>query len=641
MELKAALYIRVSTAHQVDKYSLPFQKSELINYAKHVLNISDYHIFEDAGFSAGNTNRPAYKEMMGRIQDGEFTHLLVWKLDRISRNLKDFVDMYEDLAAHDIKLISKMEQFDTTTIIGEAMLKMALIFAEMERLLTKERVTENVMARAARGEWYGGSAPYGFTKTEEVPYPVPVADEVETVQYIFNLYEKVKSTGEVSFQLNEQNIKTKKGGKWTEKTVRDILRRDFYIGTYSYNKRKSGSSRRLKDKSEWIVIPDNHPAIISKEQFERVNKMLNDNYRGRLDVQRANIHTHMFSKKLYCSNCGELLSAGLDTPRKDGYRPSRYTCSTNRKVRNIHSCNSFISDIGIAPFVLNYIANMIRLHDKANLGTNRSLTDIKRMLLRGNAFIDVKDINKDALKEVYIASLSDSEKEVYSLNNGEVSNDNSLALSRLKKEKSKYNKALERLEDLYLFDDEGISKKDYILRKKKITAKLDDIEDESRQLLSESGVSIDHSFLNDAKQFLMSQALLKSRDIDYRYLLDTIGVEEIADFIDSTVSKIIIEDKLVKSIIFNNGITHTFIYRPKEKRSKNHRQRGLYKEYRYVLLDHIKEHGPVKRVDVEKLTGLGRHGATTLINDLLSSEDLIRKGNSNAVQYFLNDEKKH
>src|SRR5690606_27908888 len=130
-----------------------------------------------------------------------------------------------------------------------------------------------------------------------------------------------------------------------------------------------------------------------------VNKMLSDNYKGIGDVQRANIHTHMFSKILYCGKCGELLTAGLDSPRKDGYRPSRYTCSTNRKVENTHSCNSFVSDVTLAPFVLNYIANLIRLQDK--ITTKHSLIDIERLLVRGKPFVDVLGLTKESLKETF------------------------------------------------------------------------------------------------------------------------------------------------------------------------------------------------------------------------------------------------
>ena len=97
---KSAVYVRVSTYHQIDKDSLPLQKKDMINYSKLVLGIDDYEIFEDAGFSAKNTDRPAFQQMIKRVKQGEFSHLLVWKIDRISRNLLDFCSMYDELKEH-------------------------------------------------------------------------------------------------------------------------------------------------------------------------------------------------------------------------------------------------------------------------------------------------------------------------------------------------------------------------------------------------------------------------------------------------------------------------------------------------------------------------------------------------------------
>lgn len=94
---KAAIYIRVSTHWQIDKDSLKVQRRELTAYVEMLLGIMDYVIFEDPGYSAKNTDRPDYQAMMDRIRTGEFTHLVVWKIDRISRNLLDFASMYDEI----------------------------------------------------------------------------------------------------------------------------------------------------------------------------------------------------------------------------------------------------------------------------------------------------------------------------------------------------------------------------------------------------------------------------------------------------------------------------------------------------------------------------------------------------------------
>lgn len=104
---KVAIYIRVSTMHQVDRDSLPMQRKDLAAYSELILGINDYEIFEDAGYSGKNTDRPAFQSMMGRLRKGEFSHVLVWKIDRISRNLLDFAEMYEELQALRVTFVSK------------------------------------------------------------------------------------------------------------------------------------------------------------------------------------------------------------------------------------------------------------------------------------------------------------------------------------------------------------------------------------------------------------------------------------------------------------------------------------------------------------------------------------------------------
>ena len=228
INMKAALYVRVSTQHQKDKDSLPFQKKELKNYAKYVLGIEKFEIFEDAGYSGKNTDRPKFQEMMSRIRKDEFSHLLVWKIDRISRNLKDFTEMYEELKRNGIIFISKNEQFDTSTAMGEAMLKIILVFAELERKLTAERVFSIMLSRAEKGLWNGARVPLGYDFDENLKFPTINEAEAAVVRFIYNSYEDTKSTNDVKHLLEENCIFTKNQKSWTTKTIADILRNPFY-----------------------------------------------------------------------------------------------------------------------------------------------------------------------------------------------------------------------------------------------------------------------------------------------------------------------------------------------------------------------------------------------------------------------------
>lgn len=632
---KAALYVRVSTLHQIDKDSLPFQRQELKNYAKYALNIDDFEIFEDAGYSAKNTDRPRYQEMMTRIRQGEFTHLLVWKIDRISRNLKDFSEMYEELKKCKVTFVSKNEQFDTSTAMGEAMLKIILVFAELERKLTAERVFSIMLSRAEKGLWNGATVPIGYVWSDKEKFPVVDQDEAKIVQYIYDLYEKHATTIKVAVILNDEHIPTKRGGKWTAKTVRDVLRNPFYIGTYRYNMRESDGSRRLKNKDEWIVVEDNHPGIVSKEQYRHVNEMLSDNYKGIGSAQRANIHTHIFSKLLYCGKCGHLLSAGLDAARNDGYRPSRYTCSTNRLVDNVHSCNNFVSDIAIAPFILNYISNLIRLQEK--MTPNHSIRDMERLLLRGSSFIDVIGVDNESLKETRTMLISGFNDQEYLTTKENTNVIMDLASERLQKDKAKYEKALSRLEDLYLFGEDGISKKDYIFKKRDLQERLEKIEDEIHKSNQKKTVKNSNVFIDNAKYFLITKEMQQARNVNFRELLDAVGKDLLADFIQSVVAKIVVSNKHVQSITFKNGITHTFAYKALIERKHNAPTKLLYKEYEDMVLDYLKENECASRTEIEKLTSMKRSSVLTLLHELMDRNLVVKRGNSVAIRYYLSE----
>ena len=245
--MKVAIYTRVSTHHQIDKDSLPLQREDLINYSKYVLNSKDYVIFEDAGYSGKNTDRPAFQDMIKRIKAGEFTHLLVWKIDRISRNLLDFCDMYDNLKKYNCIFVSKNEQFDTSSAMGEAMLKIILVFAELERKLTGERVKSVMLDRANKGLWNGAPMPLGYKWDSKIKFPVIDENEKETIETIFKLYLQNESTSVVRNYLNANNIKTKRDGSWTTKTVTDIIRNPFYVGTYRYNYRESARGKKKNE----------------------------------------------------------------------------------------------------------------------------------------------------------------------------------------------------------------------------------------------------------------------------------------------------------------------------------------------------------------------------------------------------------
>lgn len=560
--LKVAIYIRVSTHWQIDKDSLQVQRRELIAYAQMVLGIQDFVVFEDPGYSAKNTDRPDYQKMMDRLRTGEFSHLLVWKIDRISRNLLDFANMYEELKKLGVTFVSKNEQFDTSSAIGEAMLKIILIFAELERNMTAERVTAVMLSRANNGQWNGGRVPYGYDYNKDAKKFYPNSQESRVVFRIYELYEREQSLVYVARYLNEHGVRPRSGKDWTPTTVHKILTNVFYIGKYRYNVHQQGSGYKTKDESEWITIEDHHEPIVDDVLFERIQFLLKRNKRGGVkdgaSYTKKNIH--VFAGLLRCGNCGTNMSATLDRIRADGWRPSVYGCAKRRN--NAAACSGkFTSDVTIGPFVFNYIANIIRTQG-AN-ATSLSLPELQKLLLKGSMFSDVATVSEDGLSQLHsllLNGVSGMEyRPVGALSGAETSlNTKDSLLAR----KRKHETALNRLRSLYLYGDEPMAEKDFIIERQRITDQLSEI-DEQLSTLKDDAPSFlaDDEFMEKASYFIMAEKLLSDKTIDFEKYIRQLEPSVPRAFLRSVVSKIEITDGRVTAIEFKNGMTHRFSYK--------------------------------------------------------------------------------
>lgn len=558
---KAALYVRVSTRYQIDKDSLPFQRKKLKEYCK-FLGIDEFVIFEDDGYSAKNTDRPHFQEMMNRVRSGEFSHLIVYKVDRVSRNLLDFAAMYQELKDRKVTFISMNEQFDTSSAIGEAMLKIILIFAELERNMTSERVTGIMLDRAENGLWNGARMPVGYRWNGETKFPEPDPEERKIVQFIFDEYERTRSTMKVTRYLNNNHVKSKRGGQWTSKLIHDIIRNPFYIGTYRYNMREAGRGP-LKPESEWIVRKNNHEGIISEEQFVRCNRIMDENASTRDSSDlRARKYVHTFSGHLVCGKCGANMIASKDRARANGFRPSMYRCAQRSKMLDCDNSKT-INESYIGPFIFNYVANLARI--QKNSDQIDSLEKLQKELLKGEEFESVSSIMPDGLKETFAAmkySASGSYLPALGLSDDDADYSAAEQLSLLRGEKDKCKNAITRLTDLYLYDPDSMTKEEFSSRKKDLTKKVLDFEKQIEELEEESGGDdlADLSFIKKASAFLVAQRIVSKKHVDYMQMVLDLDNEILKDFVDQVIDQIVVTDGRVQSITFVNGLTHEFFY---------------------------------------------------------------------------------
>lgn len=563
---KAAIYIRVSTQYQVDRASLPVQREELINYARYALGIESCEIFEDAGYSAKNTDRPAYQQMMSRIRTGEFSHLLVWKIDRISRNLLDFAAMYKELKELGVIFVSKNEQFDTSSAMGEAMLKIILVFAELERNMTSERVSAVMVSRANSGKWNGGKIPFGYDYDKQTREFSINASEAAVIRTVYDLYETHWSLVTVAKILNEKGILPRSGKPWNPTTVRTMLVNPFYVGIYRYNRHDENNPKRftMKPETEWIIIEDHHPAIIDRDRQDRIVKALQNRQRGKYGqystYQRKNVH--IFAGLLRCGNCGSNMASTIDRPRSDGWRPSVYICSRRRRFDDCQ--NKYVSDTTLGPFVLNYIANMIKASN--SFGKTTSMETLQKKLLRGEYFADIDHIARPGLEELYnhlrngVGTFEYTPQPVNSAESLAAISEKDILLS----EKRRLERALSRLKSLFLYSEDTMAEKDYIVERKQILDSLEDVNARLEEVERTATASLslsDDEFLAKASYFIMAQQLQDKRFVDYEKFIRKIDPQIVKDFINSIVQNFCIKDGRIVSILFKNGIEHQFIYK--------------------------------------------------------------------------------
>ena len=194
-------------------------------------------VYLDRGYSGKNTHRPDFQRLLSDVQAGKIEKLYVYRLDRFSRSVADFGKLWEILQAHGVEFVSINENFDTSTPMGRAMLHIIMVFAQLERETTAERVKDNYYRRASLGAWPGGVAPYGFTLGREpdeqghmIPTLIIDPNKSETVKRIFLAYaEEETSLGAIARMLNQEGIPGPQRSTWDNVSLSRLLHTPCYV----------------------------------------------------------------------------------------------------------------------------------------------------------------------------------------------------------------------------------------------------------------------------------------------------------------------------------------------------------------------------------------------------------------------------
>lgn len=256
------------------------------------------------------------------------------------------------------------------------------------------------------------------------------------------------------------------------------------------------------------------------------------------------------------------MASTIDRPRSDGWRPSVYICSRRRRFNDCQ--NKYISDVTIGPFILNYVANIIRASN--SFGKTTSIETLQKKLLRGDYFSDVDHIGQAGLEELYnhlrdsVGLLEYKSQPVDAAESLSAINEKDLLLS----EKRRLERVLNRLKTLYLYSEDTMAEKDYIIERKTIADFLEEVNAklESAEKTAADSLSLfDDEFMAKAHYFVMAQQLQDKRFIDYEKFIRKIDPQIVKDFINSIVQNFCIKDGRIMSILFKNGIEHQFFYK--------------------------------------------------------------------------------
>ena len=329
-------------------------------------------IYEDEGFSGKTLERPDFKKMMSAAKTQGLKAIVVYRLDRISRNISDFSKLIEELSHLNIAFVSIREQFDTSTPTGRAMMYISSIFSQLERETIAERIRDNMHELAKTGRWLGGTPPTGYAseaiksitsegKSKKSCKLKMIPQEADIVRTIYDLYLEYDSQTVTEAELMKRGIKTKNNNYSTRFSIKAILQNPVYAiadkasfdyfranntdlfsseeefdgihGIMAYNRtfQQKGKATIYRPIEEWIVSVGGHPGLIPGKTWIRVQESLERNKSKAYRKPRTN--EALLTGLLYCSCGNHMYPKQTRQLTEDGKSIYTYVCQLKERSR--------------------------------------------------------------------------------------------------------------------------------------------------------------------------------------------------------------------------------------------------------------------------------------------------------------------
>ena len=391
----AGVYIRVSTEDQArEGFSLGEQEEKLLQLCK-FKELEVYKVYKDAGISAKDMeHRPQFQEMLKDMKEGKLNYIVAYKLDRITRSVRDLEELISVLEQYNCFLLCDRDDVNTSTANGRFFVRMLTVLSQLEIEIVSER-TKFGLNGAIKSGHIPGQRPFGYKSAEDKRMVIDNATR-RHVEKIFDMYLEGKSFQQIANFFKENNIYQKKN--WKDTTIQKIIDNKIYMGDYEQYKR-IGKQENL----EPIVYMNVVEPIISRAKWEECQRQKERNQRT---YTRDRVYT--FFQRLKCPNCSRIMKCkgSGGTKRKYMYYTCEY-CHINFNEDHVeHLLRDFIYDLlEYDMAVKNFFLPV--LEDKTN---NIDTTSIDK---------EIRDLEKqrDRIKDLYIKGIVeiDDFKEDYKL----------------------------------------------------------------------------------------------------------------------------------------------------------------------------------------------------------------------------------
>ncbi|MGM9878944.1 MAG: recombinase family protein [Bacilli bacterium] len=361
--ISTGIYIRVSTEDQAkDGFSIHAQREKLTKYAEaNDWFIYDYYV--DDGISGKNLNeRPEVSRLLKDVKEGKVNNILIYKLDRLTRSVRDLIYLIELFENHSCTFNSQTEKIDTSNAVGRMFVKIIGIFAEFERENLAERVSFGYEQKTREGNYTNTNGVYGYDYIVGEGKLVVNEEEKALVNRIFDLYIDGMSYFKIAKLFNIESIPTKRGGHWAPATIKSIINNPLYVGKVRY-----GVTGKIKDKSFTVDGNEIEP-IIENDKWELANKTIKT--RKHYSVRRYPSENSYYFHIIKCGKCGGNICARQQTQ----YGKLYITYRCNNACRGACDCGGF-SHKNMEKSFLEYLSTLKNMKpDESILKKNKDLT---------------------------------------------------------------------------------------------------------------------------------------------------------------------------------------------------------------------------------------------------------------------------